>query len=156
MKFCVHKFGRPSADQFAQLVTTYQTRLKTMLPVDSNIIRVNEQNVQSNYTDFLKKLTDTSSKTQRQQILVCLDERGKLATSVELAEKVRTWNDDTRIGMVHFAVGGSHGFSDEFKQAATWKFSLSPLTLQGDLAWLLLWEQLYRAVTIIKGHPYHH
>ncbi len=156
MKFCVHKFGKPSADNFAQLAATYQTRLKTMLPIDSNIIRVNDRTVEQSYNDLLQKLKDSQTKSQRQQILVCLDERGKLTTSEEIASKMRQWHEDSRIGTVHFAVGGSFGFTDEFRQAAAWRWSLSPLTLQGDLAWLTVWEQLYRAATIIRGHPYHH
>ncbi len=156
MKFCVHKFGRPASEHYAQLVNTYQTRLKTLLPIESNILRVNDQTIQSSYQDLLKKIHDQNARTQKLQVLVCLDEHGKLVTSEDLAGKIRGWHEDSRVGTVHFAVGGAFGFSETFKSAATWTWSLSPLTLQGDLAWLTVWEQLYRAVTIIKGHPYHH
>lgn len=156
MKFCVDKFGRPAADSYSALAEMYQKRLKPIFPIDSNILRVNDQTIQTAYSDFLRKLADVSAKTQKQQILVCLDEGGKQVTSEVLAAKVREWQDDARIGTVHFAIGGSFGFSEEMKKAAHWKWGLSSLTLQGDLAWVTLWEQLYRAVMIIKNHPYHH
>jgi 23S rRNA (pseudouridine1915-N3)-methyltransferase len=53
-------------------------------------------------------------------------------------------------------VGDSHGLSQDVRDAADFTWALSPLTLQGDLAWLVLWEQVYRAVTLNKGIPYHH
>lgn len=54
-----------------------------------------------------------------------------------------------------FLIGGADGHSDEVRAAAAWALSLGPMTLQHELAQVVLLEQIYRAFTIIKGHPYH-
>ena len=54
-----------------------------------------------------------------------------------------------------FAVGGADGFSDEARSAAQHTFSLGKMTLAHELARVVLLEQVYRAFTILKGHPYH-
>ena len=55
-----------------------------------------------------------------------------------------------------FVIGGPYGFSDEVKEKANSKISLSRLTFSHQLARLLCVEQIYRAFTILKGEPYHH
>lgn len=85
--------------------------------------------------------------------LVALDERGKQLTTRELADWMRVWHDDG-IQPV-FAIGGADGLDDTVKRAARKTLGLSKLTLPHALARVMLVEQLYRAMCIIKGHPYH-
>jgi 23S rRNA (pseudouridine1915-N3)-methyltransferase len=87
-------------------------------------------------------------------VRVVLDERGKMITSIQLAEKVSEWEFDAA-REVNFLIGGADGHTEEVKAAADWKWSLSSLTLQHEMALLLLTEQLYRAQTIRRGEPYH-
>jgi 23S rRNA (pseudouridine1915-N3)-methyltransferase len=54
-----------------------------------------------------------------------------------------------------FAVGGADGFGDETRQQAAFVLSLGKMTLPHELARVVLLEQLYRACTILKNHPYH-
>ncbi|HEU5451271.1 MAG TPA: 23S rRNA (pseudouridine(1915)-N(3))-methyltransferase RlmH, partial [Terriglobales bacterium] len=54
-----------------------------------------------------------------------------------------------------FAVGGADGFGSETRAAAGVQLSLGPMTLSHELARVVLLEQLYRALTILAGHPYH-
>jgi 23S rRNA (pseudouridine1915-N3)-methyltransferase len=54
-----------------------------------------------------------------------------------------------------FAIGGADGFSAETKSAASGVISLGKITMPHDLARVVLLEQIYRAFTILKGHPYH-
>jgi len=89
-------------------------------------------------------------------LTVALDERGVVWTSRDLATKLQSWADDPRVKAIRFVVGDAHGLSQDVRDAADLTWSLTPLTLQGDLAWLILWEQVYRAVTLNKGIPYHH
>jgi len=86
--------------------------------------------------------------------LILLDEKGKLFTSIQLAQ----WIDKRRMSAksMVWVVGGPHGFSDSLRQRANSILSLSPLTLPHELARGLLLEQLYRANTILKGEKYHH
>ena len=85
--------------------------------------------------------------------LVMLDERGKERTSVALG----TWlGERQRDGRdLAFAIGGPDGFAPEVRERAQETWSLSKLTLPHALARVVLIEQLYRAVTLLDGHPYH-
>jgi 23S rRNA (pseudouridine1915-N3)-methyltransferase len=86
--------------------------------------------------------------------LVLLDPRGKQMSSEELAEFIRDHQGRGTQQLV-FAVGGADGFSAESRKAAQAQLSLGKMTLPHELARVVLLEQLYRAFTILKGHPYH-
>jgi 23S rRNA (pseudouridine1915-N3)-methyltransferase len=86
--------------------------------------------------------------------LVLLDGRGKPLSSEELAKFVGDYQDRNPLPLL-FAVGAADGFTDQARQAATLVLSLGRMTLAHELARVVLLEQLYRAFTILKGHPYH-
>jgi 23S rRNA (pseudouridine1915-N3)-methyltransferase len=83
-----------------------------------------------------------------------MDSRGKEMSSEQLAEFLSTYQDRNPLPLL-FAVGAADGFSDQARQAATQVLSLGKMTLAHELARVVLLEQLYRAFTILKGHPYH-
>lgn len=85
--------------------------------------------------------------------LVVLDERGDDLTTLKLSKRLESWMLDGRDTVL--LIGGADGIDEELKQAADDKIRLSSLTLPHGLARLLLCEQLYRAVTVLKNHPYH-
>jgi 23S rRNA (pseudouridine1915-N3)-methyltransferase len=87
---------------------------------------------------------------REQADVFALDERGKLMTSLELA---RTISAVPR--RMIFVVGGPDGLSDRVKKAARVCIALSPMTFTHEMARLLLVEQIYRAISIIKGRKYH-
>lgn len=87
--------------------------------------------------------------------VVVLDGRGQAWSSEELAAKLGRWRDSATRHLVCL-IGGADGFSDDERARADAVFSLSNLTLPHRLAQLVLCEQLYRAGTILAGHPYHH
>lgn len=86
---------------------------------------------------------------------VVLDERGESVDSEGLAGWLRAWRDGG-VRQVDWLIGDSHGFDDADRAAADRVLSLSRLTLPHRLAQVVLVEQLYRAGTILAGHPYHH
>lgn len=86
--------------------------------------------------------------------IVALDERGKSLTSEAFAELIRTWRDDGCKTMA-LLIGGPDGHGLAVQKAARLKLSLSAMTLPHGLARVVLAEQLYRAGTILAGHPYH-
>jgi 23S rRNA (pseudouridine1915-N3)-methyltransferase len=86
--------------------------------------------------------------------LVLLDRRGKQLSSEELAKFLGDHQDRNPLPLL-FAVGGADGFSEPARQAAALVLSLGKMTLAHELARVVLLEQLYRAFTILKGHPYH-
>jgi len=85
--------------------------------------------------------------------LVLLDSRGKQISSEELAEFLE--REQVSAIPLLFAIGGSDGFSDEARRQAGVILSLGRMTLPHELARVVLVEQLYRAFTILKNHPYH-
>ena len=84
---------------------------------------------------------------------VVLDEKGAASTSRELAERIGRWQRDGRD--VALIVGGADGLDPELKRSADETLALSAMTLPHGIARVLLIEQLYRASSVIKGHPYH-
>ena len=87
-------------------------------------------------------------------VMIALDERGKAMTSPEFADWLRAErNGGTK--EIHFLIGGPDGHGSAVLAAARLRLSLGAMTLPHGLARVVLMEQLYRAETIIAGHPYH-
>jgi 23S rRNA (pseudouridine1915-N3)-methyltransferase len=86
--------------------------------------------------------------------LVLLDSRGKQFSSPELAKFLSDHKDRNPSALL-FAVGPANGFGEEARKAASLLLSLGPMTIAHELARVVLLEQLYRAFTILRGHPYH-
>ncbi len=90
---------------------------------------------------------------ERRDRVVVLDERGKEHTSVEFARRVQGWLSGAQD--VALVIGGSDGLSRDVMARAGEAIALSRMTLAHRLARLVLVEQLYRAMTILRGEPYH-
>lgn len=86
--------------------------------------------------------------------IVVLDERGETLSSRELAGRLCTWQDGG-VGTVAFLIGGANGHSETLRQRADLKLSFGRMTLPHMLMRVVLAEQIYRAKTILDGHPYH-
>jgi 23S rRNA (pseudouridine1915-N3)-methyltransferase len=87
-------------------------------------------------------------------IVVALDERGRSQGSEAFAKQLARWRDDGRPA-VSFVIGGADGLDPAFAAGADLTLSFSPLTWPHQLVRIMLAEQLYRATTILSGHPYH-
>ena len=94
------------------------------------------------------------SKGSGKSTLILLDSRGKDFTSEQFAEFLGKYQDSNPLPLV-LAIGGADGFSGETKSVAQQMISLGKMTLAHELARVVLLEQVYRAFTILKGHPYH-
>jgi 23S rRNA (pseudouridine1915-N3)-methyltransferase len=85
---------------------------------------------------------------------VMLDERGKGLNSEAFANQLARWRDDGRPS-VGFVIGGADGIDPDFVRMADLVVSFSPMVWPHQLVRIMLAEQLYRATTILSGHPYH-
>ena len=85
--------------------------------------------------------------------VVALDERGQAWTTRRLAEALSRWRDLSTD--VAFVIGSSDGLADEVKEGAAAVVAISALTLPHGLVCIVLAEQLYRAASLLAGHPYH-
>jgi 23S rRNA (pseudouridine1915-N3)-methyltransferase len=86
--------------------------------------------------------------------LIVLDAIGPKLTSEELASRLKSFEDEGQ--HLTFVLGGPHGLSEELKNRAHLRLSLSPMTTTHDLAHLFFLEQLYRACAINRGTKYHY
>ena len=85
--------------------------------------------------------------------IVALDERGRDLNTQQLAQRLEAWMQEG--GDTAFLIGGADGLDPELKQGANEMIRLSSLTLPHAMARLVLCEQLYRAVSVVRNHPYH-
>jgi len=85
--------------------------------------------------------------------VVALDERGSGWTTRDLAAKLSRWRtEDTSVA---FVIGSVDGLDEAFKRSANERLAVSSMTLPHGLVRIVLAEQLYRAASLIAGHPYH-
>ncbi|NNM70898.1 23S rRNA (pseudouridine(1915)-N(3))-methyltransferase RlmH [Enterovirga aerilata] len=85
--------------------------------------------------------------------LVAFDERGQSISSDEFAGRLRDWRDGG--APMSFVIGGSDGLDDSVRRRADFLVSFGRLTLPHQIVRILAAEQIYRALTILAGHPYH-
>ncbi|HXF55800.1 MAG TPA: 23S rRNA (pseudouridine(1915)-N(3))-methyltransferase RlmH [Hyphomicrobiaceae bacterium] len=93
-------------------------------------------------------------KARGADLLIALDERGRQLSSAAFAGLIRDARD-RGVGLAAFLIGGPDGHGEAVRKEAGLMLSLGLLTLPHGLTRLVLTEQLYRAVTILSGHPYH-
>lgn len=87
------------------------------------------------------------------EYVITLDERGKPWSSVELSRQLVRWQvEENAVALV---IGGPEGLADEVRKRANQSWSLSALTFPHGMVRVIVVEQLYRAWTILQGHPYH-
>lgn len=86
---------------------------------------------------------------------VALDERGESLGTRRFAEKINALADRGDVKSIAFLIGAADGHTPELRSACDWVLTLSPLTLQHELALVVLLEQLYRAASLRAGTPYH-
>jgi 23S rRNA (pseudouridine1915-N3)-methyltransferase len=102
----------------------------------------------------LMNLAERGGSSRPKVALVLLDTMGKQLSSEELARFLGDYQDRNPLPLL-FAVGPADGFTEQARRSARSVLSLGKMTLAHELARVVLLEQLYRAYTILKGHPYH-
>jgi 23S rRNA (pseudouridine1915-N3)-methyltransferase len=156
MKITLLTVGKSTNSHLIKLQEEYQNRLKFYIPFEMTVVpelkntknlSINEQ--QEKEADLILKQLETSDE------VVLLDEKGKQFTSVGFSEFISKKMLASHKRMV-FVVGGPYGFSERVYQRANGKVSLSAMTFSHQMIRVILVEQLYRAMTILKGEPYHH
>ena len=93
------------------------------------------------------------SKIKPGSFTIALDENGKQWTTREWAEQFRRWKQQTP--QLNFILGGPDGLQPELLQQADQKIALGKMTMPHGLARVVLMEQIYRAWSVVEGHPYH-
>lgn len=143
VKLTIAWIGKTKNAAIQSLTDEYIKRLKQFAEVEG--VSLKDEGA------LLKFRSD--NKTTR-RYLVLLDSRGKQLSSEELAQFIRTHLDRNPLPL-SFAIGPADGFCENTRNHADFVLSLGNMTIAHELARVMLLEQLYRAFTIIKGHPYH-
>jgi 23S rRNA (pseudouridine1915-N3)-methyltransferase len=102
----------------------------------------------------LLQLSGPNSRSRTKPVLVLLDAKGKQMSSEELAKFLGNHRDRNPAPLL-FAIGPANGFREATRQSAAMLLALGKMTMAHELARVVLLEQLYRAFTILQGHPYH-
>jgi 23S rRNA (pseudouridine1915-N3)-methyltransferase len=140
-----HIGARPSSkDGFDALTKVYLERCSAFADCQTEAFRT-----ESEMLDWLAK-----RQARTAPVIVLLDSRGRSMTSEAFAAWLGQRRDNGVQNLV-FAIGPASGWSDSARQHANLQLSFGPMTLAHALARLVLAEQLYRAFTILSGHPYH-
>ena len=150
---CIGKTGKPFLEEGE---SEYLKRLKHYLPVEKVEIP-DLKNAKNLTVEQIKEQEgrEIISKMQPGDQLILLDENGAQFTSLEFAQFFQQ-KFNTGGKTIVFVVGGAYGFSAEVYSLATGKISLSKMTFSHQMVRMIFFEQLYRAMTILKGEPYHH
>ena len=156
MKITILAIGKTNKGFVNQGIEEYLKRLKRYIKTEFNIIPdvKNSKNLTSD--QLINKEEDlllNALKTVSDVIL--LDEKGKERTSVELSQLLQSKMLSGTKELV-FVVGGAYGVSEKVKRRASEKMAMSKLTFSHQMIRLIAVEQIYRAMTILKGDPYHH
>ena len=145
MKIKIAWIGKTKEPAIASLTDEYLKRVSRYAGVEGIALRDEE--------DLLAKF-GSRAKVGAKSTLVLMDSRGKEFSSEQFAKFLGDYQDRNPLPLV-LAIGGADGFSVDAKAAAQNTISLGKMTLAHELARVVLLEQLYRAFTILKGHPYH-
>lgn len=152
MKVRLLAVGRDRSGLYAPAVEEYVGRLSRQLKFE--LVELPEARKQAGTPQAREEEAATIlARLDPRERVIALDERGDEPTSVELAKRVERWM--TRGQDVALVIGGSDGLAPAVLARAQERLALSRMTLAHRLARLVLVEQLYRAMTIIRGEPYH-
>jgi 23S rRNA (pseudouridine1915-N3)-methyltransferase len=156
MKIKLVVIGKTDDKFIREGIKKYSDRLRHYLPFEY-VELPDVKKGKATSTDIQKKtegelLLNTLSPGDQ---LILLDENGKMFTSREFSAFIEKKMIAGTKRMVFF-VGGPYGFSDEVYKKADAKVSLSKMTFSHQLVRVIFFEQLYRAMTIIRNEPYHH
>ena len=144
MKIKIAWIGKTKEPAIAALTEEYLKRIARYVPVEGVAVR--------DEADLLAKFG--GAKGVAKSTLVLMDSRGREFSSEQFAKFLGDYQDRNPLPLA-LAIGGADGFSDAARSAAQNVVSLGKMTLAHELARVVLLEQIYRAFTILKGHPYH-
>jgi len=156
MKIKLLLTGKTTESYLAEAIKEYEQRIKRYISFEITLIP--ELKTSKNCSVEQQKEREGAlilNAVSASDDVIVLDDKGTQYTSVAFAELLsKKMVISTR--QLVFVVGGAYGFSPEVYRRANAQLSLSKMTFSHQLVRLLFVEQLYRAMTILKGEPYHH
>ena len=158
MRILVIAVGRLKQGPERDLAETYRKRAasvgRSLGLREVEIIEIRESRAQDAERRRVEESIAIANVVPERAILVVLDERGDNLDSAALAARLREWRAEDRAA-VCLVIGAADGLADSLRQRANLKLAFGTATWPHQLARVMLLEQLYRAGTILAGHPYH-
>ncbi len=158
MRIAVAAIGRLKDGPERELAERYRKRAeqsgKRLGFRDVELIEIRESRAQEVGKRTLEEAIALTQVIPERAAVVLLDERGNSLESATFAARLGRWRDDGRPACV-FVVGGDDGLSDSLRDRASLTVSFGAATWPHPLVRAMLFEQIYRAMTILAGHPYH-
>ncbi len=145
MRIRIMVAGKPALDHAKRGVEDYLRRLRRYGNVELVVLKAGDSEAVS--ANLLAK--------SEGHLRIALDERGEALTTREWADAFEQWEQRGDIKNVSFLIGASDGHTPALRQASDRVWQLSSLTLQHEIALVVLLEQIYRVATLRKGEPYH-
>jgi len=153
MKLGILAVGHKPPDWVAKGCSEYIKRMPKEMPL--SIFEIKPEIRGSKTRDELLATEKTRLQSAKRGFVrtIVLDERGEDWTTLKLAQRLESWMMEG--GNTAFIIGSADGLDQQLKERANAQIRLSSFTLPHAIARLVLCEQLYRAASIIKNHPYH-
>ena len=154
MKLTIITIGQKMPAWVSQGVTTYQERFTKPYSVTLHEIPLEKRG--KSYDAAVMKIKEAEQikkQLKPSDFVVALDESGQQFSTLALAKQMEEWQ---QLGKnICFIIGGPDGLDNSILQLAHLRWSLSSLTFPHPLVRIILVEQLYRTMSVIKNHPYH-
>ena len=158
MRLIVAAIGRLKAGPERELAERFRDRVakagRAVGLRDIEIVEIRESRAQDTAKRVLEESIALANIIPERAIVVALDEKGDSIDSGAFTGALRGWRDAGRPAAV-LCIGGADGLGAEIKQRADLTLAFGAATWPHQLVRIMLLEQLYRAVTILAGHPYH-
>ncbi len=158
MKVTIHAVGRMKAGPERELAERYYERFAKSGPAVglefSGIVETAESRAQTATERRRDEGRALQAQRQAGSVLVLLDGRGRSLASEDFAGRLGLFRDEGRKALL-IAIGGADGHDQSLRDQADLVLSLGAMTWPHQLVRIMLGEQLYRAATILAGHPYH-
>ncbi len=148
--------GKTTENYMQEGISIYQNRLKHYIPFQMEVIPDLKNTKSLSFEQQKDKTSDLILDfLEDSDEVILLDERGKEFTSTGFARFLEQKMIASPKRLI-FVIGGAYGFSEKLYNRANLKLSISQMTFSHQMIRLFFVEQLYRAMTILKGEPYHH
>ncbi len=158
MRITLFAVGRLKAGPEKDLASRYLDRFAKAGPAIglelAKLVEVQESRASNADTRKREEASALEKALPEGAILVLLDERGKTLDSQAFSDAIGRYRDNGKRDMM-LAIGGADGLDPELRAKADLVLNLGTMTWPHQLVRILIAEQLYRAVTILSGHPYH-
>lgn len=156
MKIVLTAIGRTQSDYLVAGIDNYVKRINRYMPFELKIIPdIKNTRALSEQQQKEAEGAQMLASLQPGDIVILLDERGRQYTSREFASVIDRYALQSVRRLV-FVIGGPYGFSKDVYDRADAMLSLSKMTFSHEMVRLFFTEQIYRAMTILRGEPYHH